>query len=138
MRRASLRCGDSRKRCGTNWKEVMFLFPAFIQEAFAHRSRGIRGWGQGRRRRSAKQISRDSNGWRARLRKRLRPKILRGVERRAPRILIGMDAYQIDFLQRLRPATYVSSLARKLAGQTRAREKWRRGNSPHYARPIGR
>ena len=40
--------------------------------------------------------------------------ILRGVERREPRILIGMDAYQIDVLQRLRPATYWKSLARKL------------------------
>src|SRR5690349_14050410 len=40
--------------------------------------------------------------------------ILRGVERREPRILIGMDAYQIDALQRLRPATYWKSLARKL------------------------
>lgn len=41
-------------------------------------------------------------------------RILRGVERRSPRILIGADAYQIDFLQRLRPATYWKSLARKL------------------------
>jgi short-subunit dehydrogenase len=41
-------------------------------------------------------------------------RILRGVERRAPRILIGVDAYQIDFLQRLRPASYWKSLARKL------------------------
>src|SRR2546425_4176578 len=131
MRRASLRCGDSRKRCGTNWKEVMFLFPAFIQEAFAHRSRGIRGWGQGRRRRSAKQISRDSNGWRARLRKRLRPKILRGVERQAPRILIGMDAYQIDFLQRLRPATHWKSLARKLEDQKLAGRESRLRESRH-------
>ena len=40
--------------------------------------------------------------------------ILRGVERREPRILIGMDAYQIDVLQRLRPASYWQSLARKL------------------------
>lgn len=40
--------------------------------------------------------------------------ILRGVERREPRILIGMDAYQIDVLQRLRPATYWKSLAGKL------------------------
>ena len=40
--------------------------------------------------------------------------ILRGVERREPRVLIGMDAYQIDVLQRLRPATYWKSLARKL------------------------
>lgn len=41
-------------------------------------------------------------------------RILRGVERREPRILVGMDAYQIDVLQRLRPATYWKSLARKL------------------------
>lgn len=40
--------------------------------------------------------------------------ILRGVERREPRILIGMDAYQIDVLQRLRPATYWKSLSRRL------------------------
>ncbi|HEY6944559.1 MAG TPA: SDR family oxidoreductase [Candidatus Acidoferrum sp.] len=41
-------------------------------------------------------------------------RILRGVERREPRILIGSDAYQIDVLQRLRPATYWKTLARKL------------------------
>jgi len=40
--------------------------------------------------------------------------ILRGVERREPRILIGMDAYQVDVLQRLRPATYWKSLAGRL------------------------
>jgi len=40
--------------------------------------------------------------------------ILRGVERREPRILIGIDAYQVDVLQRLRPATYWKSLARRL------------------------
>ena len=40
--------------------------------------------------------------------------ILRGVERREPRILIGFDAYQIDVLQRLRPATYWKTLASKL------------------------
>jgi NAD(P)-dependent dehydrogenase (short-subunit alcohol dehydrogenase family) len=40
--------------------------------------------------------------------------ILRGVERRSPRILIGTDAYAIDFLQRLRPATYWNAIARRL------------------------
>jgi len=39
--------------------------------------------------------------------------ILRGVERRSPRILIGVDAYQIDVLQRLRPATYWKSMAKR-------------------------
>jgi len=39
-------------------------------------------------------------------------RILRGVERREPRILIGTDAYKIDILQRLRPASYWKALAR--------------------------
>ncbi len=41
-------------------------------------------------------------------------RILRGVERSEPRILIGSDAYQIDVLQRLRPGTYWKTLSRKL------------------------
>jgi NAD(P)-dependent dehydrogenase (short-subunit alcohol dehydrogenase family) len=39
-------------------------------------------------------------------------RILRGVERREPRILIGGDARQLDFLQRIRPATYWKTLSR--------------------------
>jgi short-subunit dehydrogenase len=50
-------------------------------------------------------------------------RILRGVEHREPRILIGSDAYLIDSLQRLRPATYWKSLARKLEDQRPAREE---------------
>jgi NAD(P)-dependent dehydrogenase (short-subunit alcohol dehydrogenase family) len=41
-------------------------------------------------------------------------RILRGVERREPRILIGSDAYQIDVLQRLRPASYWKAISRRL------------------------
>ena len=41
-------------------------------------------------------------------------RILRGVERREARILVGSDAYQIDVLQRLRPASYWKSLAKKM------------------------
>jgi len=41
-------------------------------------------------------------------------RILRGVERRDPRILIGFDAHQIDIMQRLRPATYWKSLSRRI------------------------
>jgi NAD(P)-dependent dehydrogenase (short-subunit alcohol dehydrogenase family) len=41
-------------------------------------------------------------------------RILRGVERREPRILIGADAYQVDFLQRLRPATYWKILSGRM------------------------
>jgi NAD(P)-dependent dehydrogenase (short-subunit alcohol dehydrogenase family) len=41
-------------------------------------------------------------------------RILKGVERREPRILIGRDARQIDILQRFRPATYWTSLAKRV------------------------
>jgi len=39
-------------------------------------------------------------------------RILRGVERSEPRILIGSDALQIDVVQRLRPATYWKTLSK--------------------------
>ncbi len=41
-------------------------------------------------------------------------RILKGVEHREPRILIGFDARQIDVMQRLRPASYWNSLARRV------------------------
>jgi hypothetical protein len=41
--------------------------------------------------------------------------ILRGVERNEPRILIGSDARQIDFVQRLRPASYWKTMAKAFA-----------------------
>jgi short-subunit dehydrogenase len=41
-------------------------------------------------------------------------RILQGVERREPRILIGRDARQIDLLQRFRPGTYWKTLARRI------------------------
>jgi NAD(P)-dependent dehydrogenase (short-subunit alcohol dehydrogenase family) len=41
-------------------------------------------------------------------------RILQGVERREPRILIGRDARQIDILQRLKPATYWKAMARRM------------------------
>ncbi len=40
-------------------------------------------------------------------------RILRGVVRQEPRILIGSDAYQIDVVQRLRPATYWKLLSQR-------------------------
>jgi NAD(P)-dependent dehydrogenase (short-subunit alcohol dehydrogenase family) len=45
--------------------------------------------------------------------------ILKGVERREPRILIGRDARQIDILQRFRPATYWRSLAKRVEEPSR-------------------
>ena len=53
-------------------------------------------------------------------------RILRGVEQGKSRILIGVDAYQIDVLQRLRPASYWKPLAKKFeqvaASQAAARK----------------
>lgn len=46
-------------------------------------------------------------------------RILRGVERNEPRILIGSDAYKIDILQRLRPGTYWKALSRRYNELTR-------------------
>jgi NAD(P)-dependent dehydrogenase (short-subunit alcohol dehydrogenase family) len=46
-------------------------------------------------------------------------RILQGVERREPRILIGFDAHQIDIMQRLRPATYWKTLSRRMPDPSR-------------------
>jgi NAD(P)-dependent dehydrogenase (short-subunit alcohol dehydrogenase family) len=42
-------------------------------------------------------------------------RILQGVEKKEPRILIGRDARQIDIVQRLRPASYWKVMARRAA-----------------------
>jgi short-subunit dehydrogenase len=44
-------------------------------------------------------------------------RILKGVEKREPRILIGRDARQIDIVQRLRPATYWKIMAKRAQAQ---------------------
>ena len=41
-------------------------------------------------------------------------RIITGIEKNAPRILIGNDARFMDFLQRLRPGSYWSVLARRI------------------------
>jgi short-subunit dehydrogenase len=41
-------------------------------------------------------------------------RIIKGIEKNAPRILIGNDARYMDLLQRLRPATYWAALARRI------------------------
>jgi short-subunit dehydrogenase len=43
-------------------------------------------------------------------------RILKGVEKREPRILIGSDARKIDIVQRLRPATYWKMMAKRASG----------------------
>jgi short-subunit dehydrogenase len=48
-------------------------------------------------------------------------RIIRGIENNEPRILIGSDARLMDILQRLRPATYWSVLARRLEKMAKKR-----------------
>jgi short-subunit dehydrogenase len=47
-------------------------------------------------------------------------RIIAGIEKNAPRILIGNDARFMDLLQRLRPATYWAVLARRIGKMTKA------------------
>src|SRR3984893_6670394 len=48
-------------------------------------------------------------------------RILKGVERREPRILVGPDARKIDIVQRLRPATYWKIMAKRANGPATAK-----------------
>jgi short-subunit dehydrogenase len=50
-------------------------------------------------------------------------RIIRGIEKNQPRILIGGDARFMDIVQRFRPATYWSVLARRIAKMDRAGKK---------------
>ena len=47
-------------------------------------------------------------------------RIMEGIEKNAPRILIGNDARFMDLLQRFRPGTYWAVLARKLEKMAKA------------------
>jgi short-subunit dehydrogenase len=47
-------------------------------------------------------------------------RIIRGIEKNQPRSLIGGDARMMDLLQRLRPATYWTPLARRIEKMTKA------------------
>ena len=51
-------------------------------------------------------------------------RIIQGIEKNEPRILIGKDARRMDLLQRLKPGTYWASIARsieKLAAKSKSR-----------------
>ena len=41
-------------------------------------------------------------------------RIVEGIEKNAPRILIGKDARRMDLLQRLKPVTYWATIARSI------------------------
>ena len=48
-------------------------------------------------------------------------RIIKGIEKNQPRILIGGDARMMDILQRLRPGTYWSVLARRIQKAAKAK-----------------
>ena len=50
-------------------------------------------------------------------------RIIQGIEKNQPRILIGNDARFMDLLQRFRPATYWAVLARRIAKSVNAGKK---------------
>ena len=50
-------------------------------------------------------------------------RIIRGIEKNEPRILIGGDARLMDLLQRLRPATYWNVMARRIEKKSRRGSK---------------
>src|SRR5579872_5744569 len=50
-------------------------------------------------------------------------RIIKGIERNEPRILIGNDARFMDFLQRFRPATYWNVMARRIERMTKQGNK---------------
>ncbi len=97
---------------------VSCVHPAGIRTQIARRARvgaGVTGTGHQEKAARFEKLLRTSPEAAA-------ARILRGVERREPRVLIGADAYQVDILLRFRPATYWKTLSRrleKLAGESR-------------------
>jgi short-subunit dehydrogenase len=49
-------------------------------------------------------------------------RIIRGIEKNEPRILIGGDAKRMDLLQRFKPATYWATIARRIEKMTGAKK----------------
>jgi hypothetical protein len=50
-------------------------------------------------------------------------RIIKGIEKNEPRILIGSDARFMDLLQRFRPGTYWASLQRRLEKMAQGKSK---------------
>jgi short-subunit dehydrogenase len=88
---------------------VSCVHPAGVRTSIARKGRLGAGAPAGKREEAAAkldQVAKSSPDQAA-------ERILQGVERREPRILVGADAAKIDVLQRLRPGTYWKALARR-------------------------
>jgi hypothetical protein len=88
---------------------VTTVHPGFIRTAIASQARLGQNAGEGLRQQSLDRFHRITRtGPEA-----AAAKILRAVERRQARVLIGPDAYFVEILQRLRPTGYWPTLARQ-------------------------
>lgn len=70
---------------------------------------------------TADEVAREQAAWRVLLRltpEQAAEQIARGIVRRAPRVLVGRDAAQAAWLQRLMPVGYWALMARDLARRT--------------------
>jgi len=88
---------------------VTTVHPGFVRTSIANQARLGQNAGEGLRQQSLNRFHRIT---------RTDPelaaaKILRAVERRRSRVLIGPDAYFVEILQRLRPTGYWPTLARQ-------------------------
>ena len=93
---------------GTN-VGVTCVHPGFVRTAIAEHAKVGQRAGGGLRQESLarfKKIARTDASAAA-------AKILRGVEQNKTRVLIGVDAYFVDFWQRLKPASYWNFLAKQ-------------------------
>ena len=93
---------------GTN-VGVTCVHPGFVRTAIAERAKVGKGAKGGLRQESLARFAKVARTDAA----TAAGKILRGVELRKARVLIGADAYFVDIWQRLKPASYWNLLARQ-------------------------
>ena len=121
--RRNSRCAAFRKACGTNWRWRIALFGCrwCIPAASPPTSPAIPAPAAGvtDNARRAQAIDRfDAVAKTTPAAAALR--IIQGIEKNQPRILIGNDARFMDLLQRFRPATYWAVLAKRIEKMTNA------------------
>jgi short-subunit dehydrogenase len=88
---------------------VSVVHPAGVKTQIARRARLSPGMSASAREEGAAKLDRVARS----SPEQAAVQILQGVERREPRILVGPDAWKIDLLARLKPATYWKRMAKR-------------------------
>ncbi len=117
MPRRNSRCAAFRKACGTScrWRTARSGCRWCIPAASPPTSRATPAPAPASpTTRAARSRSSVSTRWRRTTPKAAALRIINGIEKNQPRILIGNDARFMDLLQRFRPATYWTVLARRI------------------------